>query len=65
MAETLQPGDWFLDAAQFSAAAADAAFARLLAQREELRAGILARLPEVRREAVSNFDLVAEALGRG
>lgn len=65
MTEMLQPGDWFLDAAQFSAQAAEAAFARLLEQREALRAGILERLPEVRRQAASNFDLVAEALNHG
>jgi polysaccharide pyruvyl transferase WcaK-like protein len=65
MAEMLQPGDWFLDATQFSAVAAESIFARLWEQHAELRAGILQRLPDVRRQASSNFDLVAEALHRG
>jgi len=58
MTEMLQPGAWALDAAHVSAASLDEAFGRLVAEAPTLRKDIADRLPDIRRRASCNFDLV-------
>jgi len=64
MSDMLQPGDWTIDWSSFSAAAAEARFAELMARAREIAAGISERLPKVKAEAEDNYALIARALQR-